>query len=834
MILSRRKKPGRKKAKARWWHWPWFYSTWSKVLLTLGIFAFVAVSFVLIDTYNQFSRQIDRKISGEIFLNTAKVYAAPLEVYPGQPIGPSQIRDYLDAAGYAPHDQEDPSLGRYTASGEGLEIFPGDQAYGGSATPVRIEFDEDGIESIVSLSDQSLLEFYDLEPRLITHLFDKSREKRRLIEYWEIPQVLRDAVLAIEDRRFFSHYGFDPIALIGVALGGFERGASTITQQLVRSSSFWLTRERRVIRKAKEIYMSTILETRLSKEQIFTLYSNDIYLGQSGSFSINGFGEAATAYFNKDIKDLTLPEAALLAGLIQSPNRYSPTRRPERALRRRNVVLMAMLETGSITSEQYQVAVKAPLEVAPHSVDQNDAPYFVDMLKDRLLQTYSDEELLTKRFKVYTTLDSDLQAIAYQVVRDGADLADQNRAHRKRRGPKARWDPSSSPRYEIAPEDRVQVCLIALDAITGEIRALVGGRDYGSSQLNRVTYAKRQPGSIFKPFVFAAAINSAMEQTEPLVTASTMVEDVKTVFNFNEEPYEPNNYGEKFYGPVTLRRALTKSLNVATIKFAEMIGWQKVVDLAISAGMNDRILATPAAALGSYEVTPLEIAEAFTIFANQGIRVEPRIIRDVANGDGKVIFSSEISSTEVLDPRVAYLMTNLMEGVINRGTGIRARFLGLRRPAAGKTGTSHDGWFAGYTSGLLCIIWVGFDDNRELMLEGASSALPIWTEFMKQAVKLQPWLAEDAFEQPEEGMVRVHIDEETGLLATPDCQSVIYEHYIAGSEPTQRCGHSAHEWLYDQRQLSNQAGATRDEAEQPAQPPSKKTNRFKRIFSKIF
>ena len=441
MIRSRREKPRRMKVKAKWWHWPWFHSTWSKVLLTLGIFASVAISFVLIDTYNQFSRQIDRKISGEIFLNTAKVYAAPLEVYPGQPIGLSQIREYLDAAGYAPHDQEDPSLGRYRASGEGLEILPGDQAYGGSSTAVRIEFDEDGIESIVSLADKSLLEFYDLEPRLITHLFDKSREKRRLIEYWEIPQVLRDAVLAIEDRRFFSHYGFDPIALIGVALGGFERGASTITQQLVRSSSFWLTRERRVIRKAKEIYMSTILETRLSKEQIFTLYSNDIYLGQSGSFSINGFGEAATAYFNKDIKDLTLPEAALLAGLIQSPNRYSPTRRPERALRRRNVVLMAMLETGSITSEQYQVAVKAPLEVAPHSVDQNDAPYFVDMLKDRLLKTYSDEELLTKRFKVYTTLDADLQAIAYRVVRDGAEQADQTRAHRRRRGSKARWDP---------------------------------------------------------------------------------------------------------------------------------------------------------------------------------------------------------------------------------------------------------------------------------------------------------------------------------------------------------------------------------------------------------
>ena len=349
-----------------------------------------------------------------------------------------------------------------------------------------------------------------------------------------------------------------------------------------------------------------------------------------------------------------------------------------------------------------------------------------------------------------------------------------------------------------------------------------------------MTYAKRQPGSIFKPFVFAAAINSAIEHTEPLVTPSTMVEDIKTVFDFNEEPYEPNNYGEKFFGPVTLRRALTKSLNVATIKFAEMIGWQKVVDLAISAGMNDRILATPAAALGSYEVTPLEMAEAFTIFANQGIRVEPRIIRDVVNGDGETIFSSEISSEEVIDPSVAYLMTNLMEGVINRGTGIRARLMGFRKPAAGKTGTSHDGWFAGYTSGLLCIVWVGFDDNRELMLEGSTSALPIWTDFMKQATELEPWLAEDEFQPPEEGMIRVHIDEETGLLATPECQSVIYEHYIAGSEPTQRCSHSAHEWLYDQRQLSNEAGATQDEEEQPAQPPSKKANRFKRIFSKIF
>lgn len=826
-------KPLIKRKKLRWWHWPWFYSTWSKVLLALGIFAFTSLSFFLIDTYHKFSLQIDHKISGEIFLNTSKVYAAPLLVYPDQPVTPRHITSYLNQSGYTKNKQKDSSLGYYKYSKKGLEIFPGDQAYPSSAIPVLVEFDEEKINRIVSLSDNSLLDVYELEPRLITHLFDKSREKRRLIEYAEIPRFLREAVLAIEDRRFFSHHGFDPIALIGVALGGFERGASTITQQLVRSSSFWLTRERRVIRKVKEIYMSMILETRLSKEKIFTLYANDIYLGQRGSFSINGFGEASTSYFNKDIKDLTLPESALLAGLIQSPNRYSPIKHPERALRRRNVVLKSMLETGYVTLDQYHSALKATLNVAVRTVDLSDAPYFVDMLKDGLLKNYSEKELLTGRYNIYTTLDADLQAIAYQVVRAGAENIDDILIKETAQKGKLKKRITAN-KIKITPKDRVQVCLIALDSKSGEIRALVGGRDYSESQLNRVTYAKRQPGSIFKPFVFAAAINSALNQTEPIITASTIVEDVKTVFEFNEEPYEPDNYGQKFYGPVTLRLALTKSLNVATVKFAEMIGWEKVVNLAKSAGLNKDILPTPAAALGAYEVTPLEMAGAFTIFSNQGAWVEPQFIRHISTKGGKVIERAEISPKEVIDPRVAYLMTNLMEGVINRGTGVRARSMGFNLPAAGKTGTSHDGWFAGYTSGLLCIVWVGFDDNRELNLEGARSALPIWTEFMKRAIELRPWLAENDFEAPKKDLIQVHIDEETGLLAAPDCQSVIYEYYIAGTEPMQFCSYDAHTWLYEQRQLSNASHSHETWANRPNQPKPSKFKRFKKIFSKIF
>ena len=382
-IFGKKVKALMKRKKLLWWHWPWFYSTWSKVLLALGIFTFIGLSFFLIDTYHKFSLQIDHKISGEIFLNTSKVYAAPLIVYPDQPVTSKHITSYLNQSGYTKNKQKDSSVGYYKYSKKGLEIFPGDRLYLSNTIPVRIEFDEEKINRIVSLSDNSLLDIYELEPRLITHLFDKSREKRRLIEYTEIPTVLREAVLAIEDRRFFSHYGFDQIALIRVAIGGFERGASTITQQLVRSSSFWLTRERRIIRKAKEIYMSAILETRLSKQDILTLYSNDIYLGQRGSFSINGFGEASTNYFDKDIRDINLPEAALLAGLIQSPNRYSPIKYPERAIKRRDTVLLSMLEVGNISEEQYRAATEAPLKVAAYSTDLNDAPYFVDMLKDK-------------------------------------------------------------------------------------------------------------------------------------------------------------------------------------------------------------------------------------------------------------------------------------------------------------------------------------------------------------------------------------------------------------------------------------------------------------------
>jgi penicillin-binding protein 1B len=832
------KRPSRRRGRQR--HWPWLTSRWSKIVLACGVFIFAFLAIFLINAYLTFSRMIDRKLAGEVFQNTARVYAAPLTVFPGQAIRPWDVTNHLHKAGYSERGKGPSRIGHFRYSKSGLEIVPGeDSYYGGSGGQVSVEFSGKAIGRILSASDRKSLNSYELEPLLITNLFDKSREKRRLIRYEDIPKVLRDAVLSIEDRRFFEHSGFDPVGMVRAAIVDVLRwersqGASTITQQVVRS--FWLTPERRWVRKLKEIYMSIILETRLTKEQIFTLYANDAYLGQRASFSINGFGEAATAYFNKDIKSLTIPEAALIAGIIQSPNRFNPVRHTERAVQRRNVVLQGMLETGSINKEQYEQATKAPLNIAPQSVD-SDAPYFVDLVKDQMLEKYPEKDLLTQQYRIFTTLDLELQRIAYQAVREGAQKVDEVLAKRRQRKIKLKKGEKPPP-ISIEPKDRVQACLIALDSHTGEIRALVGGRNYGTSQLNRITMAKRQPGSIFKPFVIAASLNTALDGAEQVITASTIVDDSPTVFEFDDQAYEPNNYGEKFYGPVTLRKTLNKSLNVATIKIAEITGLRKVVALARQAGMNERLMATPALALGAYEVTPLEISGAFTIFANGGVRVEPCFVRSVRDARGNFIERAETKVKPVLDPRIAYVMTNLMEGVINRGTAARVRGMGFSLPAAGKTGSSHDGWFAGYTSGLLCIVWVGFDDNRELNLDGASSALPIWTEFMKKAATLQPWLANAPFLAPTEGITTVSIDENTGLLASSDCSSVIQENYVTGSEPRQTCSRMAHDWLLNLKapiEVSSETPVVGDQTRnQPLVPPSQPPNAFKRFFSKIF
>ncbi len=529
--------------------------------------------------------------------------------------------------------------------------------------------------------------------------------------------------------------------------------------------------------------LQVLVMQKFSKQQIFEFYANRVDLGQRGSFTISGFAEGSRSYFNKDLKDITLPEAALLAGFIQAPSYLSPYRHPERALERRNTVIESMVETHAITRAEADKAKAAPLKLAPPNVEASDAPYFVDMVRDTVVSKLNEHEVNEQEYRIYTTLDPDLQRAAAQAVESGITLVDDQVTKMRTKRVKV------GKKFEttVAPGPQAQVALVAMDPHTGEIKALVGGRNYGASQLNHAL-AKRPTGSIFKPFVYAAAMNTALDGSTTVITPASIVSDQPSTFSYGDQIYEPRNYKEEYHGDVTLRYALALSLNNATVKVAEEVGYDKVADLARSAGIAS-VKATPAMALGAYDATPVDMTAAYTSFANGGLRLSPVFVSSVRNSKGDVIVNFGTEKKQVLDPRIAFVMTNLLEGVVNFGTAAGVRTRGFTAPAAGKTGTSHDGWFAGYTSNLLCIVWVGYDDYSDIRLSGAQTAAPIWAEFMKKAVALPRYADVRPFTQPE-GVVDVELDKITNRLATPSCPDTYTIAFVAGTEPRDTCDQS--------------------------------------------
>ena len=745
-------------------------------------FLILAVSFTILFSYFyiKYDRIIEKRFRSPVFANSAKIYALPKTVRNGEQIEVKQIAAELRRAGYS--DQEGQSaLGSFRVSKDGIEITPGPESYH-SPEPALITIHDGHVDQIGSNGND--LSAYELEPQLVTALFDaEQRSKREIVRYNEIPPVMVQAVLAIEDRRFFEHSGVNFVRMFGAMWTDLTRqrreGGSTLTMQLSRG--FFLTPEKTVKRKLIEMLIAEELEQKFTKQQIFEFYANWVNLGQRGSFAISGFAEASHSYFGKDLKDITLPEAALIAGIIQGPSRLSPYRHPERALERRNLVLESMVETHVITREQADKAKAVPLKLAAPNVEASDAPYFVDMVRDQLISKFNENELNEQSYRIYTTLDPDLQKAAAQSVDLGIKLVDDQvkklRTKRVKVGKKFETT--------VAPGPQAQVAMVVLDPHTGAILALVGGRDYGWSQLNHAV-SKRPTGSIFKPFVYAAAMNTALDGSQTVLTPASTVTDAPSSFAYGDQIYEPRNYKEEYKGDVSLRYALAMSLNNATVKVAEQVGYDKVADLAKSAGIVS-VKATPAMALGSYDASPLDMSGAYTSFANNGVRLSPILLRSVRNGKGDVIANYTTDQRQVLDPRIAYVMTNMMEGVINNGLGYTAvRLRGFTLPAAGKTGSSHDGWFAGYTSNLLCIVWVGYDDYSDLRLTGAMTAGPIWAEFMKKAAALPQYADMRAFQQPS-GVVDVQLDKVTNRLATPTCPDDYVSAFVAGTEPRDTC-----------------------------------------------
>ncbi|MEP6788618.1 MAG: PBP1A family penicillin-binding protein, partial [Acidobacteriota bacterium] len=701
------------------------------LLLMLGVFL------TLTYFWFEFSDRIDQKLlGGEVYTASAGVYSAPKTLKVGEDISPLALIEYLKSAGYIEkNSRADASRSRYSFEGDNVAIEPGMTGMidGKKVFPsltVKFSKDQNSVTAIGDRDTTAQVTEVKLEPKILSSIAAEGDGRRKTVTFNDLPPHLVKAITVTEDRAFFEHYG---VNFRGIARALWHRyegddagplanqGGSSITQQLVKN--LLLTREQTWERKITEAYMSMILETRLTKQEIFTLYANQIYLGQQSGVSIYGVGEAASAYFGKDVTQLTLPEAAFIAGIIRSPNRYNPYKNLAKVTERRNQVLESMVEAGEIAPEQLAAYRGEPivLKQISNTKDLQGMPYFSQYAIEELPKMVNDPEAL-QHLRVYTSIDPDLQRLAYEIVNKRLAALDKH----------------------FPKKEGLNASLVAIRPKTGEIVAMVGGRDYLANQFNRATDAMRQPGSVFKPFVYTTAINSAYDSSSRQLTAASIFKDEKKTFTYGRESYAPNNFGDTFSNKeLTLRDALVKSKNVITVDVAMQLNIGKVMNLAAKAGMPRVEKAYPSMALGTAEATPLQVATAYTTFANLGDRVLPMPITKIAAGDGRTIVAATPDRKNVVRPDVAYVMDDIMKDVINRGTAAQAGAWGFHNVAgktafAGKTGTSRDGWFAGFTPEIVCVVYVGFDDGDDLGMKGADSAMPIWADFIQQALRIHP------------------------------------------------------------------------------------------------
>lgn len=611
---------------------------------------------------------------------------------------------------------------------------------------------------------------YDVNGDLIAQLFI---EQRSLVPLKRIPELLKKTILVIEDDGFYSHLGISPISmvrafLVNIMQGRVAQGGSTITQQLAKN--LFLTQERTLSRKIKEVMLSFKIEYRYTKDEILEMYLNQVNMG-SGAYGVEA---AARTYFGKNVEELTLPECALLAGLPRAPNKYSPYRNADKAKDRRNRILDRLIKKGIVTQKEAETAKQAPIEI--HRIEQKNAPYFVEYVRLQLDEIYGSNVIYKGGLSVYTTLDMKMQEQAQKAIARGLEEAEIKFA-------KENGIPVESIHdAEFRKNVPIQGSFIAMDPKNGYIKAMVGGRDYSESQFNRATQSMRQPGSAFKPFIYATAIDNSFTPADIIVDAPMPMNDK------DGQVWKPENYEKKFFGPTTLRKALTFSRNVVTLKLLMKVGTSSVVAYANKMGIKSRLQRNLSLAFGTSEVTLLELTSAYSTFPNQGVKVDPICILTVKDSMGKILEENQPRMQDVLKPESAYIMTSMMESVVNEGTATRIRADGITFSCAGKTGTTDnqaDVWFIGFTQDLIAGCWVGFDNRRSLgaWISSSNTPVPIWAEFMKDVYKER---TPEHFSKPQK-IVTVKIDPDTGLLYTPKCKKWIDEVFIEGTVPTEKC-----------------------------------------------
>lgn len=719
-----------------------------------------------------------------------------------------------------------------------------------------------GVVLAGAISIPSVESMADNAPGLITEIGDRNgtiyqtyaRQHRDLIEPGEIPEIVRETVLVAEDRNFYEHGGLDLFAILRSAVidlrtGSYETGASTITMTLARSY-FELTNEKRWRRKITEALIAVELEKKLSKEQILTLWLNVVNVGD-GRY---GFKEGCSYYFNKELEEIDVVEAATLAAILRYPA-HTPYSRPELVKQRRDNVLRRMFEQEKLTAEEYEAAIARPVEAVQRRTRATPGRYFAEDVRRHLIETYGAESLYDRGLRAQTTLDVEMQRAAEHSIRVGLSALDRRKGWRGVAGhvdgdttlttlpswPTAgiqdgEWYEGlvisvgsskaeiriADQTYEIGAEaiawtrkttidallqvgdvvwleaeqksndtftlhlrqePEMEAALVMLESSTGAVRAMVGGWDYARSEFNRATQAKRQIGSSFKPFIFGAALEMGYTPADTLF-------DAPVVFRGqgNLPTYSPRNFTREYYGIMTLRRALEQSINVTTAKLLDLVGIPRAIDFARRSGIASYLPPYPSLALGAAEMPPLELAAAYATLANQGVRVEPYLIDRVTTHDGLVLEEHTPQASEVIDTKVAYVLTQMLEGVVKRGTG--ARLADLDIALAGKTGTTDfytDAWFVGYTPRYTLLVWVGYDQNRYLGpgMTGAAAALPIWREMVVSGLDAG-WLEKGGRFAVPPGVETERIEYRTGLLPSPEASYVISESFLAGTQPVQR------------------------------------------------
>ncbi|HET7434091.1 MAG TPA: PBP1A family penicillin-binding protein [Thermoanaerobaculia bacterium] len=744
----------------------WRHSAAIAVLVMIAFVAFigfVGYAYVVVTKKFDSSRRWDLP---------SRVYSDATPLVPGMTFPRTLLEAKLNHVGYQEVRKRVENPGEYRYVGDDLEIYLNNFEYPDMefhAMPVMVEMSDGSVSGIRRLNDNVSMRGVRIEPELITSIYNNEMEDRVPVSLNAVPKVLTEAIIATEDRGFYRHEG---ISIRGTLRAlwtdlrskSLSAGGSTLTQQLVKN--LYLNPERTFRRKAVEALMAVLLEARYSKEEILQGYLNEIYLGQNGSVQIIGVEQASQVYFGKHVTYISLPEAATLAGMIRSPNVLSPLKYPERAKPRRDVVLKLMLDQNMISPRDYEQAIATPLSVPRFPKTSRSAPFFVDLVLKELRETYPETQLKTEGLRIFTTLDTIMQRSAESALDKGiGDLTKRYSHIRKAESP-------------------LQGVVITIQPGTGYVKALVGGRSYSKTQFNRAIQARRQPGSLFKPFVYVTAMDPA--RGHQAFTAATVLDDEPIAIQSGSTMWRPQNYDNRFHGRVTVRTALVHSYNIPAVRAAIDAGVPNVIKTAAKIGIESKLQPYPSISLGSFEVTPLEIAYAYSAFANLGVKAEPVSILAVVTRDGKLLESRNVKMKRVAPAGVCYVMNDILKDVFDYGTATKARTLGFTRQFAGKTGTTNnyrDAWFVGYSPRILTLVWVGFDDGKSVRLAGGDACVPIWTAHMNAIVGAVP---DVDWRQPEDVTER-EIDPLSGMLATPYCPDTKTEVFVSGTEPESVC-----------------------------------------------